>query len=680
MQPPKSSPRVLDVDLGALRAGATPLPRPWSARRAWLEALGRWSGGALGLAWLAERALDDPRASAPLVISVGACVARGMPTAARASVASRAPLTGLFAEGLVGGSFARRLASVADMLAVHGQILERGAVLVVERQRVALEVWPELAGLAPQATHARLAERFGDCASLAIGPAGERGLATASLSSSGTPPHIVGRGGLGAVLGRCGLKALVVRAPEVESAESGDLARELARSPRLLARSEGGTFEQLEAFRARGELFERSGERAVEAATVERLAQQVHAARGARHGCGGCPTPCGWSFDTRAGARQGARFGASYALGLQLGLEQFDDALELLRMCDEFGVDAKEIGACLALLARAAEGGAGGPRFGERATFQRCLRELVDGSGPGASMAHGALPLARALGLELASAKGASLRPDASLASLLGQCVSSRGGDPMRTFPFLAVDGSDWALMRASTGLDFAPEASDPASPVGKGRLVAWHEDWANALDVLGFCSFSAASLVCDGILDVPRLERALAPPSWSDDGVGMLRAGALLSMLQRRLNELWGIAADADRPGWARPRLDLAGMWDEYAAARGLEADGRLSAASLRALEALSPNVAPEPERRAVAPAVPSPSAPGRVELRHGAGATLVLELELPCTARELLERLRDRGLGAQPALFRAGRRVASSDWVHDGDRIELVSVIAGG
>src|SRR5687768_1845870 len=100
-------PRVLVLELGALERGrsasasAPPRsapPTPWRSSLAWLDRVGLWSGGALGLALHYERALAQPDAAAPLVISVGECVRRGVPTAARASLASRAPLTGLFAE------------------------------------------------------------------------------------------------------------------------------------------------------------------------------------------------------------------------------------------------------------------------------------------------------------------------------------------------------------------------------------------------------------------------------------------------------------------------------------------------------------------------------------------------------------------------------------------------------
>ena len=656
-------PRVLRLELGDRRGLEAARPEPWSALEPWLDRIGCWSGGALGLALIAERALRDPEAPVPLVLSVGELVRRGFPTAARASVASRAPLTGLFSEGLVGGSLGRRLASVTDALVLDGRAHLRGGVLVLAPDGSArcLE-WPELAGLPPRDVHTRLVERLGPCGSLSIGLAGERGLRLASLASGGEVPHFVGRGGLGAVLGRLGLKAIAVLAPEVDSEPHKELVATLSRSPRLLARSEGGTLELFGAFA--------NGPDGADArAELAQLEREAHAARSRRHGCAGCPTPCGWEFDTRRGVAQSARFGASHALARALGFERLDDALVLLRRCDELGLDAKELGATLLLL---------GPVTLERALA--LIDELLLGQGEGARLGAGSIALARSLGLHSPAAKGAAVRADASLASVFGQCVSSRGGDPMRTFPFLAVDGADRAAFHASTGLVLPPGSDDPLAPAGKGRLVAWHEDWSNALDTAGFCAFSAAALLADGTFGAAQLSGLLAPQALSSEGLTMLDAGAALSTLQRRLNEAWGMAAFADVPEWARERFLQPGLWDEYAHARGLELDGRVSQARWQALERLEPwraqfEVHEAPESSFAAP---RSRRPGRLTLRRTGRDAVLVELELPATVAEVLDARSENAV--PPAVFRSGLRLRSGELVHDGDVLDLVTVIAGG
>src|SRR5688500_13175882 len=111
--PDAHRPRVIRVDLGRLAGGdqtpaaraktpaAGPRPRAdlWRSDDPTLDRIGSWSGSALGLALLLESDRANPtgpRGPAPLVIAAGDAVRRALPTAARASIASRSPLTGLY--------------------------------------------------------------------------------------------------------------------------------------------------------------------------------------------------------------------------------------------------------------------------------------------------------------------------------------------------------------------------------------------------------------------------------------------------------------------------------------------------------------------------------------------------------------------------------------------------------
>jgi hypothetical protein len=145
--------RVLELDLGGDPAVAR--PRPFAADDPALRRVAARSGTALALALFARDAAD-PASDAPLVVGVGECVRRGLPTAARAGVSSRSPLSGRLADGQVGGDLGRRLASVADALVLRGRCAEAGALLVVDaRGRARLERARELRGASPRAFPAR---------------------------------------------------------------------------------------------------------------------------------------------------------------------------------------------------------------------------------------------------------------------------------------------------------------------------------------------------------------------------------------------------------------------------------------------------------------------------------------------------------------------------------------------
>jgi len=142
---------------------------------------------------------------------------------------------------------------------------------------------------------------------------------------------------------------------------------------------------------------------------------------------------------------QGARFGALYALGPALGLDRPEDALALLAACDEVAIDAIETGAVLASDAQAR---------GDRAALLARIEDLVERGGADAP---------------LHPARRQSLRADASLAAVLGQCVGARGSDPMRTLPFLLSDAPVARLRELLGPIPLPRGAEDARDPAGKG-------------------------------------------------------------------------------------------------------------------------------------------------------------------------------------------------------------------
>jgi aldehyde:ferredoxin oxidoreductase len=423
----REAPRVLRVDLGRLEPGVgISLPAvSWRGSTASIDRIGREGGIALAVAILHESESARPGSPAPFVIAVGPCVRRAVPTAARACVASRAPLTGRYADGQVGSDLGRRLARVADAIVLGGRAQVPGAVLCVRGEgeaRVELRSLPELVGADPERARVLVERALGPCALLRIGRAGTQGIPFASLAAGGDPPSFVGRGGLGARFGALGIVALAIESPAVEPpavepgdpspSENGavaDLARLLLRSPRLRARGAGGTFEVADSFAARGDLRGPAYREALPADRARAWRAGLGDPGAERTGCVGCPTPCGWVFDRgfplglapeptdRAATRQGARFGALYALGPNLGLADAREALRLLAFCDEVALDAIETGSVLALLGRARDQARlpGRAPWGDVGAWLALVEDLVERRGDGAHLALGARAMAQ---------------------------------------------------------------------------------------------------------------------------------------------------------------------------------------------------------------------------------------------------------------------------------------------
>jgi aldehyde:ferredoxin oxidoreductase len=717
--PSRRSARILRIDLGRLsepaRAGAlAPAPERFEPEDPLLQAVGSWTGSALATSLLLDARRRGQR-PLPFVVAVGSAVRRGLPTAARATVAARSPLSGLYSEGQVGGELGRRLAGLVDAVVLEGHTRLPGAVLLLGPEgQVELLSIPDLADSEVRATGSFLNARFGDSGALLVGPAGEHGVAFASLANAEDPPSFVGRGGLGAVFGALGLKALVVKAPlPPDPHQAEELKHSLTQSPRLRMRAEGGTLELVHSFAARGDLRARNFDQPLERREAARFSAAAQSLTHERKGCRGCPTPCGPVFRDAKGDRQGARFGTLYALGPNLGLPKLEIGLELLSACDAVGLDAKEMGACLALFALARERGLidGPPLWGRPAALLDLVAETARGVGEGELLGLGAMRLASELGLALEArvAKGQAARPEANLAAVLGQCVSSRGADPIKSFPFLSGDASDRERLEDLLApLPLPPGAEDLRRPEGKGRIVWWHENLALALDSTGFCAFSAGALLADGILGLDELGEWLLEPELLEElggegGAALQALGATLALLQRELNQELGSAPDADRPEWARRQLELEGMWPEYRLLRGLDEEGRTSerARALLGTPELVQVGFPDLEEpfvlwpRAGGRKLPSQE-PGHCTVRsfgplaRAFGAETRMLLQLPVRTDELLDQLARRSPAHESLLlregrplavvYRGGRRLSSGDWIESGDEIDLVVAISGG
>ncbi len=668
-----AEPRVVVVEDG--------LGRPWEPT-AGLSSSARLGGSGLAVQVLA----GQPEGS--LFLGVGAGVLQGLPTAARATVAGRAPLTGRYGEGQVGGEFGFRLASGLDGLVLRPRSepdsARRERVLRVEADgRVSEGLVPRADELSPAELQAALTDRFGACAALIAGRAAlAGGLATVlTATSSVAPPSRVGRGGLAALLVGAGYLAVCIVAPparpQVAAKQVGRsgtrtaaerLNALLLRSERLLERARGGSLELFEA-------------RALEAG--DRTAPASEEDRRRRHGCDGCPTPCGVRLQLPSGVWQSARFGSLRALSAG-GLSRTERLAEL-EVCDAFGLDAKEVGVALQLEEQA---------LGRR-TSPAQLRERLDRAVAGDAglrpWLDGAAAVAEALGVPAGEALVGreSAVPEADPTRALARAVACGGSDPMRAFAF------DGVLDERSVAR-FAPWTP--------GMAVWWFENHAAALDAVGFCAFSSAALLGDGLVSLNELAEiwldaaGLENPSGAAAGDRWLALGEQIVRARRALDERW--CGPRALPEGQRAELAAPELWPDYRAARGLDERGALVELS-----------GPGPHGRAALPANftgeanrPERVLPGlyRGPVRFSAagelGDQLALELggelefrtDLPRSLGDVLESLAERAPAMRSRLLRCGRpvpgvwrearRLEACDLVQAGDRLELVSVISGG
>ncbi len=170
-------------------------------------------GSGLG-AWLFLQEFDpllDPLSAAnPLMILNGPLTGTGFPGSSRFSVCARSPLTGIWGEASVGGTFGPALRRAGyDGILILG-ISPKPVVLVIQDEHAELR---DAAGLwgkdLYEATDALASQLEGQHRILCIGPAGEHLVRFAAIGND--KAHYAGRTGLGAVMGSKRLKAIAAR-------------------------------------------------------------------------------------------------------------------------------------------------------------------------------------------------------------------------------------------------------------------------------------------------------------------------------------------------------------------------------------------------------------------------------------------------------------------------------------
>ena len=622
----------------------------------------------------AERGESLPEPA--FAISVGEAVRLGLPTAARATITGRAPLRSGLVEAPFGGQFARAFSTSTDVALVFGGRASQRAVLHIDdRGGVSIGKAPFKADAETPTRAAQLAPP-GEQHALLVGPAAESGLPFANLGSWSAPaegeghgvPSLVGRGGIGFTVASAGVVAVTVAAsapPGSERVES--LTRALEASPRLIARAKGGTLE-LGAVRPGNE----GGEAKAADAGMRRT----------KHGCVGCPTPCGWQFDlapsedargaTEVGAEVDAEVDAAIGSGVGgrfaalqgfLGDGDMHGAMAAVHACNLSGMDARS--AALVLGAEPAESG-------DRAADR--VRHLLDPTSP---LHRAALALRKGSDVEPMSA-----HMPGDLAARVGVALAARGPEPLRSLSVFGLEPTDDAEFNA-------------------GAMAHWHECYSAAVDVTGFCAFSASALLADGVLT---LEELSACVPFRATGRDWLAAGAAVVALHREINGRDDEARSRDRVAKAHalPAAAVRGYYESVH--RGVSAFIRGDAETAPSVD-LS-----ESATRLEGDAVDShvvvhvagslatrlASYPDVLEGTEAAVHQGRMRLQVPVAAggesvRSVLERIAERAPRARgwlvresgaplPAVLIAGRSVPGEWHVQPGDELELLLVIPGG
>jgi len=149
-----------------------------------------------------------------LILANGILTGSSFPNSARTSVGSKSPLTKGIKEANVGGRPSLMLAKYGIRALVFEEISSELKILLINEKGIELLPGNEYKGLGNYELHRKLRGNYGENVGIySIGPAGEYKMVSASVAANdleGYPSRHAARGGLGAVMGAKGIKAVVI--------------------------------------------------------------------------------------------------------------------------------------------------------------------------------------------------------------------------------------------------------------------------------------------------------------------------------------------------------------------------------------------------------------------------------------------------------------------------------------
>jgi aldehyde:ferredoxin oxidoreductase len=356
-----------------------------------------------------------------LIYAPGLLVGHMLSSLDRISIGGKSPLTGGVKEANAGGTTGMQIACMGiKALIIEDWPAEPGwSVLYMGSSGIRFDPAGDLAGLGAYESAKRLVERYGDKVAISlIGPAGEMKMVSAgicNLDKEGVPSRLAARGGLGALMGSKGLKAIVFDAQDGQKPPIADMAafratqkiynKFLIDHPQTKTYSEYGTPAMLQMANYLGGLPTRNFSSGVfeqaESVSAEHLRELILARGGdgnPTHACmPGCVIRCSNVFPDENGKAIVAplEYETLGLLGPNLGIDSLDTVGCLNWQANDLGLDSIEMGAALGVAADA-----GLLEWGDRKRALELVAEIRNNTPLGRILGSGATWTGKILGIE----------------------------------------------------------------------------------------------------------------------------------------------------------------------------------------------------------------------------------------------------------------------------------------
>jgi aldehyde:ferredoxin oxidoreductase len=451
-----------------------------------------------------------------LIIASGLLSGTTAAMSGRISVGCKSPLTGTIKEANAGGQPSQVMARLGYAAIVLEGKPKDGTLYKVVINKGGVQITPDnsLRMLGNYDLVEKMKVEHGDkIACISIGPAGEMKMSAASVACTDMelrPTRHAARGGLGAVMGAKGVKAIVLDDAGMKMRSPKDPEKFKEASKRFVdglkkhpVTSQGlptyGTnilaniINEAAAYPTKNFMWGRfegcsniSGE--TQAETEKK--------RGglATHGCHrGCIIQCSGIYMDKDGhyLTKQPEYETVWAHGANCGIDDLDSIAMLDRLDDDYGLDTIEMGATIAVAMEA-----GVAKFGDGQAAINLLKEVGKGSPLGRILGNGAAITGRTFGVERVPVVKGQAMPAYDPRGIQGIGV---------TYATSTMGADHTSGYAVATNILNVGGSVDPLKPEGQVELSRNLQIATAAVDSTGMCLFIAFAL-----LDQPETFQAL--------------------------------------------------------------------------------------------------------------------------------------------------------------------------
>jgi len=526
----------------------------------------------------------------------------------RLAVVTKSPLTGTVTDSHHGGWSAARLRWAGfDGLIFKGKAAKPVYVYITEGKAEILdasEVW----GKGVHDTVKFFKEKYGekDLSVFAIGQGGEKLSRFACWVNEND--RASGRGGTGCVGGSKHLKAIVIKATKkMTKAADRDAWKEAHKralatimdeknitSPRKGGLSVYGTNVLMNISNNIGGLPTRNAQVTAFGAKAELISGEYVKANILVNDptCHACPVACKKEVEVKEGPYKGLRmesieYEPAWAFGADCGNDNINSVAKMIDQCNDYGLDAIEMGNTLATYLEACQRGYTNGQdkleWGDYEGMVAMVTKTAFREGPGDVLAEGPARAAIAyghpeIGMTVKGQAIPAYDPRGYKGMGIAYATSNRGACHLRAYT-------------PASELSLIPLPTDPLAWKGKGELVKILQDIHSFSDSLDLCKFSAFA---EGVDEYAQQYSAVVGVPFT--GADVLKTGERIYNLERHYNNLAGFREGSDylperflkepstMPGSVGHVCELDLMLEEYYAVRGWE-NGVVPEAKLKEL-----------------------------------------------------------------------------------------------